>query len=193
MFDVPTTAAHCVWIEDEDYDILKEKKATIAVNPVSNLKLASGVSNVPKMLERGLNVAIGTDSTASNNSLNFMEEMKAFSLAPKAWFKDPQAVSPVQTLYAATRAGALGQGREDCGILKEGYRADLIVVDLMKPHMHPIHDLRNNLVYSASGSDVVLTMVDGKVLYDNGNFATIDLEKAIFEAEKATKKILNEL
>lgn len=193
LFDVPTTAAHCVWIEDEDYDILKEKKATIAVNPVSNLKLASGVSNVPKMLERGLNVAIGTDSTASNNSLNSMEEMKAFSLAPKAWFKDPQAVSPVQTLYAATRAGALGQGREDCGILKEGYRADLIVVDLMKPHMHPIHDLRNNLVYSASGSDVVLTMVDGKVLYDNGNFATIDLEKAIFEAEKATKKILNEL
>ncbi len=193
LLDVPATAAHCVWIEDEDFDILKEKKATIAANPVSNLKLASGVSNVPEMLKRGLNVAIGTDSTASNNSLNFMEEMKAFSLAPKAWFKDPQVVSPAQTLYAATRAGALGQGREDCGILKEGARADLIVVDLMKPHMHPIHDLRNNLVYSASGSDVVLTMVDGKVLYDNGKFSAIDLEKTIFEAEKATEKILKEL
>lgn len=193
LFDVPTTAAHCVWIEGEDYDILKEKKATVAVNPVSNLKLASGVCNVPKLLDMGINVAIGTDSTASNNSLNFMEEMKMFALAPKARFNDPQIVSPIQTIYAATRGGALGQGRDDCGIVKEGARADLIVVDLSQPHMHPVHDLKNNLVYSASGSDVELTMVDGKVLYDTGEFTSIDLEKTIFEAQKATKNILEQL
>lgn len=193
MFDVPVTAAHCVWIEGDDYDILKTKNATVAANPVSNLKLASGVSNVPEMLKLGLNVAIGTDSTASNNSLNFMEEMKAFSIAPKAWFKDPQAVSPAETLYAATRAGAIGQGREDSGIIREGARADMIVLDLSGPHMHPVHDLRNNIVYSASGSDVCLTMADGKVLYDDGEFTTIDLEKTIFEAERATEKILNQL
>ena len=122
-----------------------------------------------------------------------MEEMKAFSIAPKAWCKDPQAVSPAETLYAATRAGAIGQGREDSGIIREGARADMIVLDLSGPHMHPVHDLRNNIVYSASGSDVCLTMADGKVLYEGGEFTTIDLEKTIFEAERATEKILNQL
>ncbi len=193
LFDVPATAAHCVWIEGEDYEILKEKNVTVAVNPVSNLKLASGVCNVQKLLDTGINVAIGTDSTASNNSLNFMEEMKMFALAPKTHFKNPEIVSPTQTICAATRGGAVGQGRDDCGIIREGARADLIVIDMNRPHMHPVHDLKNNLVYSASGSDVILTMVDGRVLYDNGEFTSIDLERTIFEAEKATKKILAQL
>ena len=193
LFDVPATAAHCVWIEGDDFDILKEKGVTVAVNPVSNMKLASGVCNVPELLKRGINTAIGTDSTASNNSLNFIEEMKCFAIAPKVHFGDPQVVSPDQTIYAATRAGALGQGRDDCGIIRAGAAADLIVLDISGPHMHPVHDLKNNLVYSASGSDVVLTMVDGKVLYDGGEFTTIDLEKTIFEAQKATDKILAKL
>ncbi len=193
MFDVPATAAHCVWIEGDDFDILKEKGVTVAVNPVSNLKLASGVANVPEMLKKGINVAIGTDSTASNNSLNFFEEMKVFALASKTWYKNPKAVSPVQTLYAATRAGALGQGREDCGLVKEGFRADLIVINTDKPNMHPVHDMRNNLVYSACGSDVCLTMVDGEILYRDGEYYSIDVEKTIFEAEKATEKILETL
>lgn len=193
LFDVPTTAAHCIWLEDEDFEILKEKGATVAANPVSNLKLASGVSNVPKMLEMGLNVAIGTDSSSSNNSLNFIEEMKVFATASKMYYKDPKAVSPTQTLYAATRAGALSQGRADCGIMQEGAKADLIVVDISGVHMHPVHDLKNNLVYSASGSDVKLTMVDGKVLYEDGDFMTIDIERTIYEAEKATKNILAQL
>lgn len=193
LLDVPTTAAHCVWIEDNDFDIIKEKNVTVAVNTVSNLKLASGVCNIPKLFEKGINVAIGTDSTASNNSLNFIEEMKVFALAPKAEFKNPEVVSPTQTIYAATRGGALGQGRTDCGILKAGARADLIAIDISGPHMNPVHNLKNNLVYSASGSDVILTMVDGKVLYEAGEFTTIDIEKTIFEAEKATNKILEQL
>ncbi len=193
LLDVPTTAAHCVWLEGDDFDIAKEKGVSVAANPVSNLKLASGVSNVPKMLRRGINVAIGTDSTSSNNNLNFIEEMKTFATASKMYYQDPKVVSPTETLYAATRAGALSQGRDNCGILKEGAKADLIVLDLAVPHMHPIHDLKNNLVYSANGSDVILTMVDGKVLYENGDFLTIDLEKTIFEAEKATKNILAQL
>ena len=193
LFDVPATAAHCVWIEGEDFDILKEKGVTAAANPVSNLKLASGVSNVPKMLDMGINVAIGTDSTASNNSLNFFEEMKVFALASKTWYNDPKAVSPTQALYAATRAGALGQGREDCGLVKEGFKADLLVADISQPNMHPVHDLKNNLVYSASGSDVLMTMVDGEILYKDGEYYSIDVEKTIFEAQKATKKILGQL
>lgn len=193
LLDVPATAAHCVWIEGEDYDILREKGVTVAVNPISNLKLASGVCNVPKLLASGINTAIGTDSTASNNSLNFIEEMKTFAIAPKGFYSDPKAVSPTETIRAATLGGALGQGREDCGSLKAGNAADMIVLDISGPHMHPVHNLKNNIVYSASGSDVVMTMADGKVLYDNGEFTTLDIEKTIFEAEAATAKILSQL
>ncbi len=134
-FDLPAIAAHCVWIEGEDFDIIKEKGVTVATNPISNLKLASGVCNVPELLKRGINVAIGTDSVASNNSLNFFEEMKVFAMISKMMYHDPTVVTPEQTLRAATRGGALAQGREDCGLLKEGFRADLIVVDVDKPNM----------------------------------------------------------
>ena len=192
-FDLPATAAHCVWIEDEDFDIIKEKGVTVASNPISNLKLASGVCNVPELLKRGINVAIGTDSVASNNSLNFFEEMKVFAMISKMMYHDPTVVTPEQTLRAATRGGALAQGREDCGLLKEGFCADLIVVDVDKPNMYPVHNMVNNLVYSASGTDVVLTMADGKVLYENGEYLTIDICRTIREAEAATQKILSML
>jgi len=193
LLDCKTTAAHCVYVEGRDFQILKEKGVTVASNPVSNLKLASGVCNVPRLLEEGINVAIGTDSVASNNSLNFIEEMKFFGLLHKERFKDPRLTTPRQTLYAGTRAGAIGQGREDTGILKKGYKADLIVLDITGPHMYPAHDLVNNLVYSASGSDVVLTMVDGKVLYREGEFLTIDMEKVRFETKRSIDRIVEAL
>lgn len=193
LLDSKTTAAHCVWIEPEDMDIIKEKGVTVATNPISNMKLASGVCNVNELLKRGINVAIGTDGDSSNNSLDFIEEMKAFALISKVWFNDPTIVTPAQTVFAATRGGALAQGREDCGLLETGYKADLIVIDTMKPNMRPVHNMLNNLVYAGCGGDVVLTMVDGKVLYQNGEYKTIDLEKTIFEAQKATDKILAEL
>ena len=193
IFDTKATAAHCVWLEGDDFDIMAEKGVTVASCPVSNLKLASGVCNVPLLLKKGVNVAIGTDSVASNNSLNMIEEMKVFAIANKGKQYDPTLITPAETLSAATFAGAKSQGRDDCGKLAVGFKADLIVMDLSKPNMHPIHNLANNIVYSASGSDVLLTMVDGKVLYKNGEYVTIDIEKTIFEAEKATKRILGEL
>ncbi|MCR5482287.1 MAG: amidohydrolase [Clostridia bacterium] len=193
LFDTPSIAAHCVWLEGEDFDILKEKNVTVASNPISNLKLASGVCNVPELLRRGINVGIGTDGPSSNNSLNFIEEMKVFAIASKERYGDPTAITTKEAIFAATAAGAKAQRRDDCGSLKKGNRADLIVIDLNQPHMHPVHDLTYNLVYSASGSDVVLTMSDGKVLYQNGEFKTIDLEKAVFEAERETAKILSQL
>ena len=192
-FDSKALAAHCVWVEDEDMDILKDKGVSVASNPISNMKLASGVANVPEMLRRGINVAIGTDSVASNNSLNFFEEMKIFAMASKMYYKDPTAVTPNEALYAATRAGALAQGRDDAGLIKEGFKADLIMIDLEQPNMYPVHDLLNNLVYSASGTDILMTMSDGKVVYENGEYRTLDIEKTIFEAEAATKDILNQL
>jgi len=193
IFDTMATAAHCVWLEGEDFDILAEKGVTVASCPVSNLKLASGVCNVPLLLSKGVNVAIGTDSVASNNSLNMIEEMKVFAIANKGSRFDPTLITPEETLSAATFAGAKSQGRDDCGKLAVGYKADLIVMDLIQPNMHPVHNLANNLVYSASGSDVLLTMADGRVLYRNGEYLTLDIEKAIYEAEKSTKRILGEL
>ena len=193
LFDTKTTAAHCIWVDEDDMDIFKEKGVTVACNPVSNLKLASGVCNVPRLLEKSINVSIGTDGVASNNSLNFIEEIKMFSIAPKMQFHDPTKVTPYEAIFAATRGGALGQGRDDSGILAKGFKADLIVLDIGKPNMKPVHNLLTNVVYSASGSDVVLTMVDGKVLYREGEYSTIDVEEVTFEVEKASERISNQL
>ncbi len=194
LFDVPVTAAHCVWLEGGDFDILKEKGVTVASCPVSNLKLASGFVNAPRLLEAGVNVALGTDSVASNNNLNMLEEIKLFATLFKATSGDPTAVTPKQALYAATRAGALAQGRRDCGLLAEGYRADLIVLDLRgRPYMTPCHSMVNNVVFSGMGSDVCLTMVDGRVLYRDGEYTTLDPERAAYNAGKSVEKILARL
>jgi 5-methylthioadenosine/S-adenosylhomocysteine deaminase len=189
LFESPTTAAHCVWVEENDISIMKEKGVTVASCPVSNLKLASGVANTPAFMDAGVPVAIGTDSVASNNSLNFIEEIKFFALVNKERRTDPTLITPRQAIHAATRVGALSQGREDCGYIEEGFRADLIVLDLSQPGMHPAFDLYNNVVYSASGSDIALTMVDGKIVYENGEYLTIDVERAVNETEKACAEI----
>lgn len=193
LFETPTVAAHCVWVEGNDYVIMRKKGITVATCPVSNAKLSSGICNIPKLMANEINVAIGTDSVSSNNNLNMIEEMKAFALLQKVSSMNPKVITPREALKAATVNGARAQGRNDCGLLATGYKADLIVLDIDVPHMHPIHDLINNIVYSASGSDIVLSMVDGKVLYEDGEYKTIDIEKTIFEAERATGRILSEL
>ncbi len=194
LFDQPVTAAHCVWLEGEDFDILKEKNVTVASCPVSNLKLASGFVNATKILEKGINLALATDSVASNNNLNMLEEVKLLATLFKAVTGDPTAITPKQALYAATRAGALAQGRLDCGLLKEGFRADLVVLDLNnRPYMTPCHSMVNNVVFSAMGTDVCLTMADGKVLYRDGVCTTMDLERILYNANQSTRKILAQL
>jgi 5-methylthioadenosine/S-adenosylhomocysteine deaminase len=189
LFESPTTAAHCVWIDESDIGILKEKGVTVASCPVSNLKLASGVANTPALIDAGVSVAIGTDGVASNNNLNFIEEMKFFALVNKERRGDPTLITPRQTLHAATRAGALSQGRDDCGYIMEGNRADLVVFDISQPWMQPCFDPYNNLVYSASGSDVALTMTDGVIVYEDGEYPTIDVERASHETARAAAAI----
>ncbi|MDO4539877.1 MAG: amidohydrolase [Syntrophomonadaceae bacterium] len=193
LFDSPTVAAHCVWLDEGDYEILAEKGVTVATCPVSNLKLASGLCNQPRLVEHGINLAIGTDGVASNNSINFLEDMKFFAVVYKGAYSDPTVITPREVLYAATRGGALSQGRDDCGKLAVGYKADLIVLDIGKPNMQPEYDLINNIVYSACGGDVVQTMVDGKVLYRNGEFLTIDIERVTNEVQRSVKGILAQL
>ena len=193
LFDQPTLAAHCVWLDEGDFKILKDKGVSVASCPASNMKLSSGICNVPRMYEMGINVAVGTDSVASNNSLNFFEEMKLFALSGKVKSMDPTTMQPAKVLYSATRAGALAQGREDCGLVKEGFKADLIVVDTSGSNMWPVQDMLTNLVYSTDSGDICLTMVDGKVLYEKGEYKTIDVEKTRYEVLKAKEEIIKKL
>ena len=193
VFDVPTTAAHCVHIDDDDIAILAEKRVNVASCPKSNMKLASGFCPVKKLLQSGVNVALGTDSVASNNNLNMLEELKTFALTHKGVSGDPTYITPTEALYAATRAGALSQGRQDCGYIKEGYRADIVAVDIDSIYMRPAHNHLNNLVYSACGSDVALTMVDGRILYDHGTFPELDIEKLFYHTDASCQRILEAL
>lgn len=193
IFDSPTTAAHCVWVEGEDFDILKEKEVTVATNPVSNLKLASGICNIPQMLKKGVNISIGTDSVASNNNLNILEEIKTLAILGKTKAQDPTVITPKEVLKAATLGGASAQGRVDSGLIKVGNKADLIALRTDVANMHPMHNAANNIVYAATPSEIVMTMVDGKVLYENGEYKTIDIEKTIAEIDNATRKIVREI
>lgn len=192
VFDNSTTAAHCVHITDEDVQILKNKNVSVSCNPISNLKLGSGICKIKALLENRVNVALGTDGTASNNNLNMFEELKLFGIMAGSP-EGSNIYAPSEALKAATASGAKAQRREKCGMLKQGAKADLIVLDVAQPHMTPAYDMTANLVFSAQGSDVVLTMVDGEVLYKNGEFTRIDIEEIKEKAKKAQKRILSEL
>lgn len=193
VFDVPTVAAHCVWCDDDDLEIMKEHGVFAALNPASNMKLGSGFAPVTKMLERGVNVCLGTDGMASNNNHDMFQDLYLMALLSKGYLCDPTAVSPRQALSAATRGGALAQGREDCGLVKEGMKADLAVVDTTGPSWHPMTDPLMNVVYAGHGSDVVLTMCDGEVVYRDGVWPGIDLERVKAECTARTQRIVSEL
>jgi len=190
LLDSPVLAAHCVWFTDEDIELFARKGAVILHNPISNLKLASGVAPIAKMIKAGCKVTIGTDGVASNNNLNLWEEIKLMPMLQKGTTLDPTVVSPAQTIAAATSIGASALGYENLGLLKEGYLADLILLDMSGAHMSPCNDLESNLVYSAQGSDVCMTMVHGKVLYQNGEYTTLDPKLVMERANKEAALLL---
>ncbi len=184
VFDVPTTAAHCVWVSDTDIAILAEKGVSVAHNPVSNLKLGSGVMPLHKMRAAGVNVALGTDGVASNNRLDILREMQTAAILHKGYFRDPAITKASDMLGLATRSGAVSQRRMDCGEIKVGYRADLTLIDRNSIHNIPSYDDYALLSYSAERSDVLLTMADGRILYRNGEYTSIDEERLRFEARE---------
>ena len=193
VLDGPVLAAHCVWVDDADIDILVSHGTSVACNPASNLKLASGFAPVPELLRRKVNVALGTDGPASNNAHDLFRDMYLFATVYKGAWSDPTAVTCAEAINAATRAGALAQGRTDCGLIERGMRADLAVLDIDRPWMAPATDVVANLVYSACGSDVVLTMCDGRVVYRDGIWPTVDVERAMREVERHTDRIISSL
>lgn len=183
----PTTLAHCVYVTDSDMDILIESGAFVSHNATSNLKLGSGVARVPKMLQKGVCVSLGTDGAASNNTLDIMREYQLASILHKGYNRDAEATYASQMLDLATINGAKSQGREDCGKIKVGNRADLVLIDLNAINNKPCFDTYCTLSYSANSSNVLLTMVDGDILYHNGEFTTIDIEKVTYEFDDICK------
>lgn len=192
VFDSPTYAAHCVMVEDEDLAILRDKGVTCVHNPSSNLKLGSGFMPLTRLLEHDIRVCIGTDGAASNNNLNLFEEMHLAAIIHKGKLCDPTVVRPEQVLQMATRNGALAQGRADCGALAVGHRADVVAIDLNRPHLMPNHDTAALLVYAVQGSDVCMTMVDGRILYENGAFLTIDTERVMHDLRASCARLFGE-
>ena len=189
VFDVHTYAAHCVAVEPEDIEILKEKNVSIVHNPTSNLKLGSGFAPVPLFLQQGINVALGTDGAASNNNLNMFEEMHLAGIIHNGYQKDATAMNAHRILSMATQNGAVLQGRTMCGLVREGYHADFIAVDMDRPHLTPQLDVPALLVYSAGASDVCLTVCDGKELYENGEYYTVDKEKVYYDVRSAVRQL----
>lgn len=182
VWDTRAIAAHCVWTTEEDWALMAEKGVSCVHNPVSNLKLGSGVAWVPAMKKAGVNVALGTDGVSSNNNTDMFEEMKFAAILHNGVTHDPLALLPKDALAMATRDGAKALGRHT-GQIAPGYTADLILVDFTRPHLTPCHNVRDHLAYSAKGSDVVMNMARGKIIYKDGTFLTLDLEKILAEVK----------
>ena len=176
VFDVRAIAAHCVWTTPEDWAILAQKGVTAVHNPMSNLKLGSGVAPVVDLKKAGVNVALGTDGVSSNNCTDFFGDMKLAAILQNGVRHDPLALTAWDALEMATVNGGKALGRKT-GRIEKGYEADLILLDSEALNLIPCHDAANNLAYAAHGSNVVMNMARGKVIYKNGEFLTIDIEK----------------
>ena len=161
---------HCVWMDDKDFEIFKERKLTAVTNPCSNLKLASGIAPIKRYLDEGISVAIGTDGPASNNALDMFREMYLMTALAKVRERDAAVVPAEEVLYSATAVGAQCMGIPECDRLEAGKKADIAMIDLKKPNMQPENNLVKNIVYSGSKDNVVLTMVNGRILYEKGSF-----------------------
>ncbi len=190
IFDTPATAAHCVWLEGDDVQILADHSVFVAANPASNAKLGSGIADLDVMAQAGVTIALGTDGVASNNNHDMHRSMYLMALLQRARACDPVGFSPSELVAIATHCGAIAQGRSDCGILEVGARADLCVFNFDTVWAQPIQNYFTNLVYSVEGQDVLLTMVDGVVVYNDGEYPTIDVERAVAETNRHRAKIL---
>ncbi len=185
-----TVAAHCVYLSDSDMDLFARRGVSVASNPVSNLKLANGIARIPEMVKKGINVCIGTDGTASNNSLNMFRDLGFMTLLHKGRLGDPEAVSASEGLLMATRNGAKALGLGGItGEIKVGLKGDLTIIDLTKPNLTPRNNLISALSYSANGSEVDTVIVGGRVLMEKGEFLTIDAEKVMWNVSKISERL----
>ena len=171
MYEYGGGGYHCVYFDDKDFEIFQKRQLTAVTCPASNLKLASGIAPLKRFVEEGIPVAIGTDGPASNNSLDMFKEMFLASALAKVREMDAECISADKILYMATTGGAHAMGLDNCDRLAAGKKADLIMIDLQQPNMQPENNIVKNLVYSGSKQNVKLTMVNGKILYEEQKFS----------------------
>lgn len=184
IFDFGGGGFHCTWLTDEDREIFKRRGLWSVFNACSNLKLASGITPVYKFVNDGMNIAIGTDGAGSNNSLSMFREMYLDTVLSNVETNNAAAVDPFTILKAGTSGGAMCMGLNDCDVLEEGKKADIIMIDMSKPSMQPENNIVRNLVYSGDSSIVKMTMIDGKILYEDGKYATLDIDELIRDCNK---------
>jgi 5-methylthioadenosine/S-adenosylhomocysteine deaminase len=190
VFNVPVIGAHLVHVSEEDIRILGAADVNAIHNPTSNLKLGSGISPVPAMLDAGINVALGTDGVASNNNLNMFEEMHLAALIHKGVAQNPELVTARQAFTMATANGAkaLGFGNVT-GMIKAGMKADIILLDTDKPHLYPLNNPHSAIAYSAQGADVHTVIIDGAIVMENRELKTIDEEKVKFKVVSIAERL----
>lgn len=187
LFEYGGGGFHCVYFSENDMQIFKDKGLWAITNPGSNTKLASGIADISKMLDMGINIAIGTDGAASNNALDMFREMYLVTGLQKLKYMDASICSADDVLYMATVGSARAMGLNDCDTIEVGKQADMIVIDLNKPNMQPVHNITKNLVFSGSKQNVKLTMCAGKILYQDGIYYLDEDERDIYS--KANKMV----
>ena len=194
LFNVPATAAGCAGLSDEDKAILGKKKVSAVVTPIANGKQGLPVTPIAPCVKAGMNVALGTGGAIECGNLDLFEVMRVAAFGERTAAEEASAMPAAAMLMMATSCGARAQQRtQECGMLKEGFDADIALVDFTAPHMMPCHNIQSGLVFSAKGGDVAMTMVRGKVLYQNGQFPTIDLQKVVSElTEYAIPRLLTD-
>lgn len=190
MFEYGGGGFHGVWMSEKDREICQEKGISIISNPSSNLKLASGIADLCSLLEKDINVALGTDGPASNNALDMFREMYLASVLQKVTKKDASAMDANAVLKMATVGGARAMGLDNCDVLAEGKCADLIMIDMHRPNMQPENNITKNLVYSGSKENIKLTMIDGEIRYENGRFFVEDDMEDIY---REANRIINRM
>ena len=189
IFEHGTLAAHCVHLDDEDIAIIKKHGIRVAHNPGSNMKLASGVAPVPRLLKEGVCVALGTDGASSNNNMDMLEEVQLSALLHKADSLDPLAVTAREAVKMGTEYGARAIGVKEAGKLEAGFLADIVLYDLRSPMWCPRHNLLSLLAYSARSSSVDTVLVAGKTLMEKHELKTLDEERILFEAQRCADRL----
>ncbi|MGN0523604.1 MAG: amidohydrolase family protein [Eubacterium sp.] len=189
LFNHGGGAYHSVWVDDEDLEIYKKSNVWAIINAGSNCKLASGIAPVSKMLNKGINLAIGTDGPSSNNALDMFREMFLVAATQKINDRNAASTDANEILKMATIGSAHCMGLYDADVIDVGKLADLTVIDLHRPNMQPINNITKNIVYSGSKENVKMTMINGKILYENGNFLNTDIEEIYRKAQAVIDRI----
>lgn len=189
LFNYGGGAYHSIWVDDNDLEIYKKRGVWAVINAGSNCKLASGIAPVSKMMDLGINLAVGTDGPASNNALDMFREMYLIAATQKINDCDAASTDANAILKATTIGSAHCMGLDECDVIDEGKTADLTVIDMHRPNMQPINNITKNIVYSGSKENVKMTMINGKILYENGEFINTDIEKIYSEAQAVIDRI----